>query len=67
MSYPTVEEKLASLKVTPASDYERECMQKVSRGAYEIAVQRTADILDEGYERFGFLFWGSQCDREDSR
>ena len=52
MSYPTVEEKLASLKVTPASDYERECMQKVSRGAYEIAVQRTADILDEGYEIF---------------
>ncbi len=52
MSYPTVEEKLNSLKVTPASEYEIKCMEKVSRGAYEIAVQRTADILDEGYEIF---------------
>jgi len=52
MSYPTVEEKLASLKVTPITDYEQRCMEKVSRGAYEIAVQRTADILDEGYEIF---------------
>ncbi|MSR13814.1 MAG: hydantoinase B/oxoprolinase family protein [Gammaproteobacteria bacterium] len=52
MSYPTVEEKLNSLKVTPPSDYELKCVEKVSRGAYEIAVQRTADILDEGYEIF---------------
>ena len=52
MSYPTVAEKLASLKVTPATPHELKCMELVSRGAYEIAVQRTADILDEGYEIF---------------
>ena len=42
MSYPTVAEKLASLKVTPATPHELKCMELVSRGAYEIAVQRTA-------------------------
>jgi len=52
VSIPTVEEKLAALKVTPASDYERACADALPRGAYEIAVQRTADILDEGYEIF---------------
>ena len=52
MSIPTVKEKLAALKVTPASDYERACADALPRGAYEIAVQRTADILDEGYEIF---------------
>jgi N-methylhydantoinase B/oxoprolinase/acetone carboxylase alpha subunit len=52
MSIPTLAEKLAALKVTPASDYERACADALPRGAYEIAVQRTADILDEGYEIF---------------
>jgi len=52
MSIPTVEQKLAALKVTPATEHERACAAEVSRGAYEIAVQRTADILDEGYEIF---------------
>lgn len=52
MSIPTLEEKLTALKVTPASDYERRCAEALPRGAYEIAVQRTADILDEGYEIF---------------
>ena len=52
MSIPTVEQKLQSLKVTTPSRYELECMDKVKRGAYEIAVQRTSDILDEGYEIF---------------
>jgi len=52
MSIPTVAEKLAALKVTPASDYERSCATALPRGTYEIAVQRTADILDEGYEIF---------------
>lgn len=52
MSIPTVAEKLAALKVTAASTYERECAEKLPRGMYEIAVQRTADILDEGYEIF---------------
>jgi len=52
MSYPSLEEKLAALKVTPASDYERRCAAALTAGNYEIAVQRTADILDEGYEIF---------------
>ncbi len=52
MSYPTLEEKLASLKVVPPSDYELSCLDKVGTGSYEIGVQRTADILDEGYEVF---------------
>ena len=52
MSIPTVEQKLQSLKVSPPSKYELECMDKVKRGAYEIAIQRTSDILDEGYEIF---------------
>lgn len=52
MSIPTIEEKLAALKVTPPTTHELACLERVSRGAYEIAVQRTADILDEGYEVF---------------
>jgi len=52
MSIPTLEEKLAALKVTPATGYELDCVAGLPRGGYEIAVQRTADILDEGYEIF---------------
>jgi len=52
MSIPTLDEKLQALKVTPASTYERDCADRLTRGGYEIAVQRTADILDEGYEIF---------------
>ena len=52
MSYPTLEEKLAALKVSPASEYERRCADALAPGSYEIGVQRTADILDEGYEIF---------------
>jgi acetophenone carboxylase len=52
MTYPTLEEKMQALKVVPATDYERECIKKIPAGDYEIAVQRTADILDEGYEVF---------------
>jgi N-methylhydantoinase B/oxoprolinase/acetone carboxylase alpha subunit len=52
MSYPSLEEKLAALKVTEATEYERRCADALAPGSYEIAVQRTADILDEGYEIF---------------
>jgi len=52
MSHPTVAEKLDALKVTPITPHEQRCLALVSRGAYEIALQRTADILDEGYEIF---------------
>ena len=52
MSYPSLEEKLAALKVTEPTEYELSCLGAVGTGAYEIGVQRTADILDEGYEVF---------------
>ena len=52
MSYPTVAEKLDALKITPPTEHELRCLELVSRGNYEIALQRTADILDEGYEIF---------------
>jgi len=52
MSYPSLEEKLAALKVTPPSEDERRCADGLRAGDYEIGVQRTADVLDEGYEIF---------------
>ncbi|WP_200930844.1 hydantoinase B/oxoprolinase family protein, partial [Microbacterium sp. Leaf351] len=52
MTYPTLEEKMSALKVVPATEYERQCVAKLPAGDYEIAVQRTADVLDEGYEVF---------------
>lgn len=52
MSYPSLEEKMAALKIIPASDYERKAAAALPPGDYEISVQRTADILDEGYEVF---------------
>lgn len=52
MSIPTLEEKLRALKVSAPTAIEEACLAKVSRGDYEIGVQRTADILDEGYEVF---------------
>lgn len=52
MSYPSLEEKMAALKVTEADEYERSSADAVRAGDYEIGVQRTADILDEGYEIF---------------
>lgn len=52
MSHPSLEEKLAALKVTEADEDERRCAGLVESGNYEIGVQRTADILDEGYEIF---------------
>lgn len=52
MAYPTLEEKLAALKVSAPTEYELACLDKVTTGGYEIGVQRTADILDEGYEVF---------------
>lgn len=52
MSIPTLSEKLAALKVTPPTAHELACLAKVDRGDYEIGVQRTNDIVDEGYEIF---------------
>src|SRR5699024_5258934 len=52
MTYPTLEEKLKALKVTEASPEERAAADALSPGDYAIALQRTDDILDEGYEIF---------------
>lgn len=52
MTYPTKEEKLAALKVTAPDENEIHCTELIKPGDYEIGVQRTADILDEGYEIF---------------
>src|ERR1035437_4451822 len=52
MTYPSLQEKLQSLKLSAPSDYERKCADAVKSGDYEIGVQRTADLLDEGYEIF---------------
>lgn len=52
MTYPTLEEKLNALKVVEAGPQERAAADALKPGDYEIALQRTADILDEGYEIF---------------
>ena len=52
MSIPTLEEKLEWLKPIAATQAEREAAAKVGRGNYEIGVQRTNDILDEGMDVF---------------
>lgn len=52
MGYPSLAEKLAALKVSEPTADELACLAAVGTGAYEIGVQRTADILDEGYEVF---------------
>ncbi|MGW6281275.1 hydantoinase B/oxoprolinase family protein [Kribbella sp. NPDC055071] len=52
MTYPSLEEKLAALKVSEPTEYELKCAGLLRPGDYEIGVQRTADILDEGYEIF---------------
>ena len=52
MPIPTLAEKLAWLKPSPATPYEKECAAKVPQGDYEIGVQVTNDILDEAMEVF---------------
>ncbi len=52
MPIPTLAEKLQWLKPAPATDYERECVQTIEHGSYEIGVQITNDILDEAMEVF---------------
>jgi N-methylhydantoinase B/oxoprolinase/acetone carboxylase alpha subunit len=52
VSIPTLEEKLEWLKPIAATQAEREATAKVGRGNYEIGVQRTNDILDEGMDVF---------------
>src|SRR5271156_3296904 len=52
MPIPTLAEKLAWLKPSPATPYEKESAAKIPQGDYEIGVQVTNDILDEAMEVF---------------
>src|ERR1700684_17278 len=52
MPIPTLAEKLAWLKPSPAMPYEKESAAKIPQGDYEIGVQITNDILDEAMEVF---------------
>ena len=52
MPIPTDQEKLAAIKVTPASEEELAAVEALSPGDYEIGFQRTNDILDEALEVF---------------
>lgn len=52
MPIPTVEEKLRFLKPEPATAYEQACMAQLRPGHYEIGVQETNDIVDEGMQVF---------------
>ena len=52
MPIPTLAEKLAWLKPSPATAYENDCASRVHQGDYEIGVQVTNDILDEAMEVF---------------
>ncbi len=49
---PTLEQKLAWLKVVPPTPEELAEVAKIKLGSYEIGFQRTNDILDEGMEVF---------------
>lgn len=52
MPIPTVEEKLRALKPEPPTDFEQACMVTLRPGDYEIGVQWSNDILDEGMQVF---------------
>src|ERR1700723_2005308 len=52
MPIPTLAEKLAWLKPAPPTQHEKDCAAKIPQGDYEIGVQITNDILDEGMEVF---------------
>jgi len=52
MPIPTTAEKLQWLKPAPATQFEKECAEKIPQGDYEIGVQITNDILDEAMEVF---------------
>ena len=52
MGIPTLEEKLAWLKPSPASPRELELAAQIDSATFEIGFQRTNDILDEGMDVF---------------
>lgn len=52
MAIPSAKEKLAMLKVEPATQEELAAMESLSPGDYEVGYQRTNDIVDEALEVF---------------
>ena len=52
MAIPTLEQKLAWLKPTPATPRELELAAAIGPAQFEIGFQRTNDILDEGMDVF---------------
>jgi acetophenone carboxylase len=52
MGIPTLEEKLAWLKPSPASQRELDLAAQIDSATFEIGFQRTNDILDEGMDVF---------------
>lgn len=52
MSIPTLEQKLAWMKPTPAGPRELELAAQIDPAEFEIGFQRTNDILDEGMDVF---------------
>lgn len=52
MGIPTLEEKLAWLKPSPATEEELREAAKITPADFEIGFQRTNDILDEGMDVF---------------
>lgn len=52
MGIPTLEQKLAWLKPSPASARELELASQIDPATFEIGFQRTNDILDEGMDVF---------------
>ena len=52
MSIPTLEEKLAWLKPSPATQRELDLAAQIDSATFEIGFQRTNDILDEGMDVF---------------
>jgi len=52
MPFPTPEEKLAMIKVTPPEADELRCVYGLGQGEYEVGFERTNNILDEAMEVF---------------
>jgi acetophenone carboxylase len=62
---PTLEQKLAWLKLAPVSD-RTSSARTLAPGEYEIGFQRTNDILDEGMEVFVRSCRSAMCIAGDS-
>ncbi len=52
MGIPTLDQKMAWLKPSPASQHELDLASQIDAATFEIGFQRTNDILDEGMDVF---------------